>query len=390
MNILRRLPLVRLLALCALALGIGVGATAIAFALDTGPVPPAKPLAQAIHDAIAGASSHPVQGVSASITWTDHLLEGANLASGGRSGQLTSSPLVAGASGRLWIGDRKLRLELQSERGDTQILYDGHTLTVYDAASNTEYRYTPPAGEAGEGGAAEPIAGGPRAPARVGEAPSVAKIEEAIARLSQHAIVSGASPSDIAGQPAYTVRVSPKQAGSLLAGAELSFDANRGVPLRAAVYSTESSEPVLELAAGEISYGPVESSVFELNPPSDVKLDELKPPSRLTRRAEHPARPAGEHGAKLTTHGAGPGAVAVLASSRHGEARDKRTQDSGSQGSAESQALEGLPKVSIEGTEASELRTELGTILSFERGGVRYLLAGAVGPAEVEAVARGL
>jgi hypothetical protein len=36
------------------------------------------------------------------------------------------------------------------------------------------------------------------------------------------------------------------------------------------------------------------------------------------------------------------------------------------------------------------LRTELGTILTFERGGARYVLAGAVQPAAVEALARGL
>ncbi len=44
----------------------------------------------------------------------------------------------------------------------------------------------------------------------------------------------------------------------------------------------------------------------------------------------------------------------------------------------------------INGVTASELQTELGTILSFERGGVRYVLAGAVTPAAIEALARGL
>ena len=34
--------------------------------------------------------------------------------------------------------------------------------------------------------------------------------------------------------------------------------------------------------------------------------------------------------------------------------------------------------------------TALGTLLSFERSGVRYLLAGSVTPAAIEAVARGL
>ncbi|HEY1584240.1 MAG TPA: hypothetical protein VGH63_01060, partial [Polyangia bacterium] len=61
MNILRRLPLSRLLLLCALVVALGASATAIAFALGSGPTPPPKPLAQAVHDALGGA---PVEGVS--------------------------------------------------------------------------------------------------------------------------------------------------------------------------------------------------------------------------------------------------------------------------------------------------------------------------------------
>ena len=53
-------------------------------------------------------------------------------------------------------------------------------------------------------------------------------------------------------------------------------------------------------------------------------------------------------------------------------------------------SLEGLPKVTINGASASVLRTELGTLLTFERSGVRYLVAGAVSPAAVEEVAKGL
>ena len=71
----------------------------------------------------------------------------------------------------------------------------------------------------------------------------MAKIEEAISHLSQHADVSGATPTDVAGQPAYTVRVSPKEGGSLFGGVELSFDAVHGVPLRAAIYSSTSPRP---------------------------------------------------------------------------------------------------------------------------------------------------
>ena len=152
MNILRRLPLSRLLLLCGLVIAVGASLTAIAFALSSGPTPPARPLAEAAHEALAGASGKPVAGFSANIKLTNRLLEGADLAGGGgdESGGLLSNPLLNGASGRLWISnDGRARLELQSESGDTQIIYDGHTLQLYDAATNTLYRYTPPSPPAG-------------------------------------------------------------------------------------------------------------------------------------------------------------------------------------------------------------------------------------------------
>jgi outer membrane lipoprotein-sorting protein len=365
-NIFRRLSVRRLVLVCALAVAIGVSATALASAVGSGPTPAEKPLAQAVHDAL---SAPHVQGVSANIQLTDHLLEGANLASGGgQAGELISSPLVKGGSGRLWIAqDGRVRLELQAEKGDTEIYYDGKTVTVYDAATNTLYRYTVPAGTGGQGdtGAKQP------------EAPSVAKIEEAIARIKKHANLSGATPADVAGQPAYTVRVSPHEGGSLIGGAELSFDAVHGVPLRAAVYSSSTPSPVIELAATEVSYGPVEDSVFAFTPPPGVKVQEIKPGGSGGTQGSTPS--TGAEKPKVTTHGHGITGIAVV------EAKAKQ----GSQSSTSS-TTEGLPKVDINGAKASELRTALGTVLSFERSGVRYVVAGAVAPAAVEEVARGL
>ena len=364
MNILRRLPLSRLLLLSSLVVALGASATAIAFALGSGPTPPPKPLAQAVHDALA---APPVEGLSANVTLTDHLLEGANLAGGSSeaAGQVSSNPLLSGASGRLWVAkDGRVRLELQAEKGDTQVLYDGHTLTVYDASSNKLYRYTPPGGE--QGADTHPSTD-------KHEVPSVAKIEEAIAKLA-HVNVSGATPTDIAGQPAYTARVSPKEGGSLIGGAELSWNANNGLPLRAALYSSTSSSPVIELAASEVSYGPVAGSVFEFTPPTSAKVEEVTLPSK------HPSKKAGgEHGGpSVTTHGHGITGVAVV-------------QSKLKPGEKPMSLPEGLSKVKLDATTtAPALPTALGTLLSFERSGVRYVLAGAVTPADIEAVARGL
>jgi outer membrane lipoprotein-sorting protein len=370
MNILRRLPLSRLLLVCGLVAVLGGSLAAIALALGSGAKPPPKPLAQAIHDAL---SSPPVEGVSANVTLTDHLLEGASLtsAAGEAGGQLSSSPLLSGASGRLWIAkDGRVRLELQAEKGDTQVLYDGHTLTVYDASSNTLYRFTPPAGKGGGATHSSPEEAGKH------EVPSVAKIEEAVAKLD-HVNASGATPANVAGRPAYTARVSPKEGGSLLGGAEVSWDAENGLPLRAALYSSTSSSPVIELAATEVSFGPVDGSVFEFTPPASAKVEEVKLPSH--EAATRAGDAGGDQGKpSVTTQGHGVSSVAVV------ESKLKP-------GEKPASLPEGLPKVKIDGTTtATELPTALGTLLSFERSGVRYVLAGAVTPSDIEAVARGL
>jgi outer membrane lipoprotein-sorting protein len=372
--LLRRISVARLLLVSAATIAIGVSATAIALALSTGAKPPAKPLAQAVHDALSGAKSNPVQGYSASVTLTDHLVEGASLATGGgdKSG-LAASPLLSGASGRLWVSeDGRMRLELQAEKGDTQILYDGHTVTMYDAASNTLYRYTPK-NEASSAGSSEAAKGAE--PAGSGhEVPSVAKIEEALAEARKHAKLSEATPADVAGQPAYTVRVSPNEGGSLIGGAELSFDAANGLPLRTAVYSSTSSAPVIELAAGEVSYGPVDPSVFTITPPAGAKVEDLTLPSKSPTAKSSPHDSAAKP--ELTSSGQGVTSIGVLKAK--------------SSGKSASSSLENLPKVKVGSATASELRTELGTILTFERGGVRYVVAGAMQPAAVEALARGL
>ncbi len=433
-NFLRRLPLSRLLLLCATVAAAGIGATALATALGTGPVPPSKPLAQAVHDALAGARAEPIEGVSARIQLTDHLLEGASLASqgGGGGGGAASNPLLTGASGRLWIsGDGEIRVELQAEEGDTQILYDGHTLTLYDAASNSLYRYTPPQDSSAQSGS---VAGGEGGSDSAGDSsmgggsggsqsdgrqiPTVAEIQEAIVRIMRHANLSGATPTDVAGQAAYSVRISPSRNGGLIGGAELAWDANHGVPLRLAVYSTESSAPVLELAASEISYGAVPSSVFQFTPPANAKVTEVEPPPAHTHAhggastssiaheqglaavqaavpftLDAPATLAGMtrgevrgvqmngRAAALIAYGEGLGGIAVL----EGAAK------SGATGTEEAGGTLGeLPKVALPGANATELPTPLGTLLSFKRAGVEYLLAGSVTPTTLQDAAKGL
>jgi outer membrane lipoprotein-sorting protein len=392
---LRRISTRRLLVLCAATLVAAVGVTAIAMATSGGgPKPPPKPLANAAHDAL---SAPAVPGISARIEFTNHLIDAASIEG--------SDPLLAGASGRLWAspeGGGKLRLELQSQGGggDSQVLISEHRFEIYDGSSETVYKGTLPE-EGRDSGAKEQ------------GSPSLGEIEEAIAEAEKHADLSGAIPSDVAGQATYTLHVAPKHDGGLLGGAEIAWDAAHGIPLRAAIYASGDSSPVLQLEATDVAFEAVSSSVFEISPPAGAKVVDLAPQAEAAGEGGEPSSttgaeavqkqldfqlvapdslaglPRGEirgievdgHSAALATYGEGLGGIAVIESAAQpGEAGG---------GSSSAEGLS-LPKVSINGVQGQELDTALGTVIQFSRGGVDYIVIGSVPPAAAEAAARAL
>jgi outer membrane lipoprotein-sorting protein len=394
MSFLRRISTRRLLTLSAAVVAILAGsAAAIALAAGgSGPTPPAKPLAQAVHDALAAPAP---DGVTARITFTNHLIDAASLQ--GRD------PLLTGAKGRLWASGDKLRLELQASgdgaAGDAQVLLNGDKLTIIESGSNTVYRATLPRDKQN---ANEPV-------------PSLARIQDALTHLAENATLSGAQPSSVAGRPAYTVRITPRHDGGLLGGAEVAWDAERGVPLRAAVYANGGADPVLELKATDISFGKVAAGDLAIPEPAGAHVVDLSPPSAngaagqqadvtglaavqakvgftivapdklvgLPRKDVKLVNLDGTPGA-LVTYGQGLGGIAVLESA--GKAQPQTPPQGGKDGGG---GLS-LPKISINGVSGQELDTALGTIVRFERGGVAYTVAGSVPPTAAEAAARGL
>ena len=389
MKLLRTLSTSRLvLLLTAVAvLAAGVAAIAVAASGGSGSKPPPKPLAQALHDSLSGPAP---SGVTARIKFTNKLFP-----SGAITGQVGSA-LMSGASGRLWAtNDGRGRLELQSNAGDVQIVWNDTEVTVYDASSNTVYRAKLPAHA--------------KSSADQSGIPSVAKISDFLANLGDHASLSGAHPGNVAGQEAYSVQISPKHDGGLLGSAELAFDAARGVPLRLGIYAQGASSPVLELTASHISYGSVPARDVNVAPPAGAKSVDLGSltrngkgkdttgqvrvtglkavqaaasfpvvaPDTLVGLPRQDVRLVGKSDSKaaLVVYGHGLGAIVVV--ERAGAA-------------SASGAMGGLPAVSVGGVTAHELATQLGTALTWKRGDVTYVLAGSVPPAAAEAAARAL
>src|SRR3954465_7824182 len=255
MSFLRTISGARLAALCATVVVVAGGGTAIAVAgSGGGPTPPPKPLARAVHD---GLTAPQVQGITARVKFTNHLIDS--------SGIHGANPLLSGTDGRLWFAPGKgFRLELQSDNGDAQVVANEQRFFVFDGTSNTAYKGKVPKHRESRAERRHKI-------------PSVARIQQGLNRARRHKLhISGPVPGNIAGQPAYTVRVGPGEPGGLLGAVELAWDAAHGLPLRVAVYARGNSDPVLELVATEISYGPVDASNFAIAPPADghvVNLD---------------------------------------------------------------------------------------------------------------------
>src|SRR5262249_37487050 len=214
-----------------------------------------------------------------------------------------------------------------------------------------------------------------------------------LAELTKHVNVSSAQPSSVAGRPAYTVQLSPKEQGGLLGSVRLAWDSARGVPLRAAIYARGATAPVLELKTTSISYGAVPLSTVDIAPPAGARVVDLGVLSRLGKGEAHQkkssfkaiapeslaglkrtaVRPVGR--GALVVYGEGLGAITVL-------------QRAGGEGRGAQ--LKALPAVPIDGVAVHELATPLATVLTWERDGVSYVLAGSVKPSVAESAARGL
>jgi outer membrane lipoprotein-sorting protein len=395
---LRTAPTRTLLGAIAAFAAIVAGGTAIALAAQgSGPVPKPKPLAMAVRDAV---SAPQVPGISADISFTNGLIDTSEIQG--------SDPLLQGGSGHLWVSQAgEFRLELYGDNGDPELVVNKSSWWISDPTLQTVYEGTLPADSTQQ------------SKSHGGKLPTVAQIQADINRLAQHLHLSGAAPTDVGGRPAYTVTVSPKQAGGLVGKLQLAWDAIRGVPLRFAVYAHGSSKPALEVAASNISYGAVDQSVFAITPPAGYHVVSVATPTRSSapegrkhrRRAEvvgvnavarklsfklaAPATLAGKqrqsvslmgHGA-LITYGQGLGGIAVI---EQPATASSARQLQLSQGNGDHQDGISLPTFSVDGTTAQELDTALGTFVRFSSGGVTYTVIGSVPSGTARAAARGL
>jgi hypothetical protein len=414
MKFLRTAPTGRLLAMIAgLVIAVAAGTAIAVAASGTGPVPPAKPLATAVHDALTAPA---VTGITADISFTNNLIDSSDF-----TGQATDPILQGATNGRLWLSGHQLRLELQSDNGDAQIVINQRSFLISDPALHTVYEGKLPADT------------GMQAKGSDHGVPTIAQIQADLTRLMGHVNIFGSTPGsaaptpgNVAGQPAYTVSVSPKHDGGLLGSAQLAWDAARGIPLEIGIYAKDSTTPVLDLKATNISYGSVAPSDLQVATPAGDKVVKVSNAGHQTaaaagaHRAGHAKRaevsgvaavasqvpftlvaPSSldllpRHTVTLLSWGGKPAALVTYGENLGGIAVIEQAADASSAahgaGSNQGGGADGLslPTVSINGVTGQELDTALGTLVRFTRSGVSYTVVGSVPSVAADAAARAL
>ncbi|HTU96012.1 MAG TPA: hypothetical protein VMF14_09255 [Solirubrobacteraceae bacterium] len=412
MKFLRTAPTTRLLALIGgIIIAIAAGTAIAVAATSGGPVPKPKPLASSLHDALA---AKPVKGIAADITFTNNLISSDDI-----PGE-TADPLLQGTRhGRVWLSDDgRMRIELQGDNGDANLVVNKNSFWVSDPMQQTVY----------EGSLPSDTSSSSRSKDTADQIPSAAEIQKRLTRLMTHVDVGGAqtsSPGDVAGRPAYSVSVSPKHSGGLLGQAQVAWDAVTGVPLRIAIYARGNPTPVLALSATNISYGQISDSDLNIAPPAGDKVVKVSGADQhaaaAAAKSAHAARARAKHAqvtgvaavarhvpftlgapralaglpradvsllswggkpAAMVTYGKGLGGIAVIEQSS--------TEQSARSGSSSETGGLNLPTVSINGATGQELATPLGTVVRFTHGGVAYTVLGSVAPYAAETAARAL
>ena len=113
-------------------------------------------------------------GITADISFTNNLISSADI-----PGE-TADPLLQGTRhGRVWLsGDGRLRIELQGDNGDANLVVNKSSFWVSDPMQNTVYEGTLPADNAGK-----PDKAGAKQAASAHGIPTVAEIQSHITQL---------------------------------------------------------------------------------------------------------------------------------------------------------------------------------------------------------------
>ncbi len=164
---------------------------------------------------------------------------------------------------RVWIADeQRQRLALLGRASETTLVRNGDRLWVWDSQSATAHTYDLSEHQEHEprAGTGEPTAGLPSTPQE-----AAARALAAITPTTE--VTTTATTVRVAGREGHELVLAPTDPDTLVARVTLVIDAETHVPLRVRVYSTQRSDPAIEVGFTAIDYATPDAGLFAFEPP---------------------------------------------------------------------------------------------------------------------------
>jgi outer membrane lipoprotein-sorting protein len=238
---------------------IGAGVAFTSGSADAAAQLPEKTAAQLLVD-LAKAPERPLSGTVVETAKLG-LPELPNVGGGNTSLQ----SLVTGShTARVWYGtDRKARVSIVGDLAQTDVVRNGDDVWLWSSTTREARHYVVKEGER------EPAA----TPPAVATDPATAA-KQALAAVDPTTEVTVDGTGYVADRPVYELRLTPRDARSLVGSVRLAVDGETSVPLRVRVYARGAQEPAFETGFTDVQFEQPSASVFTFTPPPGAKVVE--------------------------------------------------------------------------------------------------------------------
>lgn len=164
---------------------------------------------------------------------------------------------------RVWAdGPERARLAILGEGEEYDVVRNGDQVWTWTSADTTATRYTIPA-KTGD----SPL------PTAMPTTPQEAA-DLALNALDDATDIAVAGVASVAGRPVYELILTPQDPQTRIARVAIAVDAETKTPLRVQVFSTQVSDPAIEVGFTSVDFARPDPSVFAFTPPSSATVIE--------------------------------------------------------------------------------------------------------------------
>jgi outer membrane lipoprotein-sorting protein len=181
----------------------------------------------------------------------------------------TSTPglvdlLTSDQTYRVWQSPDGMRVANLLRMGERDLIVNTTDGWVWDSTTQTARHLTFDATAMRVRAQGDQLTGTPPDPATL-----ATKI---VRQLAPFADLSVTSTQWVAGEPSYTLVLTPTSPSTLVGSVQVALDANNWMPLQLEVFAKGIDTPAIRLGFTSISFGPVDPSTFDFTPPAGATV----------------------------------------------------------------------------------------------------------------------